>query len=939
MRHTFSSIQDIVSIARGRVDGLDDSDPKQPGAAAATPVRRTFVGAFSTIVFTAVAGSWLLAATWLLAGNGDPATRLLVADLVPPVLDFGAAALLLLAAQRAATRRATIAWTMVGISMVVYGLGDLLYAWFEVGLGEVPFPSLADVAYTAYYPIVVVALLSFPTVAAGAKERRRLAIDSAIVVIGGGMVVWQSVFRPALESLDADLLKSVLVLGYPAGDIVLLFGVAAIALRRPAGVDTRALVAMVGGLLLVLLADVGYSQMSLTGDPSTQHWTDALYMASTVGMAAAGFFQLRSRPDTAATPASIAIPRLLLYLPYLALVAGYGTLLVSAAGSLPDTLVQLLVGASVLTVMVLVRQELVLHDNSLLLADQARTESEARLRRISGHGSDAIALVNPSGQVADATAAVKRVLGLDAESLIGRSIVSLAHADDAPLLAALISDCAARRPILGALEWRLWDADGVWRQVETVAANLIDDPSIGHIVLTTRDVRERKVLEQQLRQAALHDMLTGLANRALFLDRVDRALVAGTRLGHGTVVLTMNLNGFKRNNDGLGHAAGDSLLQEVARRLQASVRTGDTCARLGGDEFAVLLDGPATADDGRAAAEAILSTLREPFEAASANLHLTARIGIADSTSGDDRAGALVRNAGVAMSRARVEGSDAIVTFETAMQQALEGRFELETDLRRAVERNELFLEYQPIMDLVTGELVSAEALVRWNHPTRGRLAPDTFIPLAEETGLIDEIGTWVLRTACVEVARWARRSKGRVPRVGVNLSPHQLADPQLPWTIQAALAEAGAVPAWLGLEVTESLLMVNTGAVLERLHAIRSLGVSIAIDDFGTGFSSLAYLQQFPMSHIKIDRSFVIPLDDPARDSGVVRAIVEIGRSLGMATVAEGIETEAQLERLRGLGCDLGQGFLLGRPLHSDVIADLVANPSPPVWAAAQAA
>ena len=887
------------------------------------------VRAFAVAGFAIIAGSWLLASGWLLSGAGDVTAERDVADLLAPVLDLGAAALILAAARRSGTRRATIAWTMIGVSMVVYGIGDGLYAWFEIALNSVPFPSLADVFYTAHYPIVVAAVLSFPTLATTGHERRRLAIDSAIVVIGGGMVIWQSVFRPALQSLDDDVIKSVLTMGYPAGDIVLLFGVAAIALRRPAGIDGRALLALVGGLLLVLLADIGYSQQSLSGGGSPQHWTDVLYMASTVGIAAAGFFQLRSRND--ATRAEMSgIPRPLLYLPYLALAAGYGTLLVSAAGSVSGTLQELLLAASVLTLIVLIRQELVLHDNSLLLADQARSDSEGRLRRIAGHSSDAVTLVDPSGLVADATDAVKRVLGVDSASLIGRSIVGLAHADDAARLAALIADSAARRPTVDSLEWRLWDSDGVWRQVETVAANLIDDPSIGYIVLTTRDVRERKVLEQRLKQVALHDMLTGLANRALFLDRVDRALIAGAPEGMGTVVVILNLNGFKRSNDSIGHTAGDRLLQEVARRLEATGRTGDTCARLGGDEFAILLGGPATASEGRAAAERIIATFHEPFEIPHADLRLAARIGIAVSAAGDGRASALVRNAGVAMSRARDEGRDGIVIFEAEMQQAVEGLFELEADLRRAVERNELVLQYQPIFDLSTGELVSAEALVRWDHPTRGRLAPNVFIPLAEETNLIDEVGTWVLRTACAEVARWARLSKGRVPRVAVNLSPHQLADPHLPWTIQAAIAQAGAVPAWLSLEVTESLLMENTGPVVERLHAIRSLGVSIAIDDFGTGYSSLAYLHQFPISHIKIDRSFVTPLEDPAHDSGIVRAIVEIGRSLGMSTIAEGIETEAQLARLRALGCDLGQGFLLGRPLDSAAIRALLAHPSP---------
>jgi diguanylate cyclase (GGDEF)-like protein/PAS domain S-box-containing protein len=901
--------------------------------------RRPTIAALAAVAITLIAGTWLLAAAWLLAGGGDEAGQRAVADLLPPVLDLGAAALVLLAARRAGTRRATLAWAMSGVSMLVYGVGDVLYAWFELGLDSVPFPSFADVAYTAYYPIVVVALLSFPTAAASGRERRRLAIDSAIVVIGGGMVIWQSVFRPALDSLDADTIKSALVLGYPAGDMVLLFGVAAIALRRPAGVDGRALSALVGGLLLVLLADVGYSQLSLNGDPSTQHWTDVLYMASTVGIAAAGFFQLRSRHEAAGDEISTAIPRPLIFLPYLALVAGYGTLLLSASGSVSETVGQLLLGAAVLTVAVLVRQELVLDDNSVLLADRARRDSEARLRRIAGHASDAITLVDPSGVVADANDAVRRILGLDPGSLVGRSIVRLAHVEDAARLASLIASSAARSSGQDSLEWRLWDGDGVWRQVETVAANLIDDPSIGYIVLTTRDVRERKVLEQRLKQVALHDVLTGLANRALFLDRVDRRLTDVSPPGKGTVVLSLNLNGFKRSNDSLGHPAGDRLLQEVARRLEAAARAGDTCARLGGDEFAVLLDGPASADDGRAAAERILATLQPPFELPGASLHQAVRIGVAVSASGDDRAGGLLRNAGVAMSRARDEGRDGIVVFEPEMQEAVEGRFELEADLRRAVGRKELVLQYQPIFDLETGELVSAEALVRWDHPVRGRLAPSVFIPLAEETGLIDEIGTWVLQAACVEVARWARTSRGRVPRVSVNLSPHQLADPQLLWTIQAAIAQAGAVPAWLALEVTESLLMENTGPVVERLHAIRSLGVTLSIDDFGTGYSSLAYLDQFPMSHIKIDRSFVTPLEDPARDAGVVRAIVEIGRSLGMATIAEGIETPAQLERLRALGCGLGQGYLLGKPLDAVAIRALVARPSHPAWAPALAA
>jgi EAL domain-containing protein (putative c-di-GMP-specific phosphodiesterase class I) len=264
------------------------------------------------------------------------------------------------------------------------------------------------------------------------------------------------------------------------------------------------------------------------------------------------------------------------------------------------------------------------------------------------------------------------------------------------------------------------------------------------------------------------------------------------------------------------------------------------------------------------------------------------------------------------------------------MQETVQARFELELELRRAIDQAEFVLNYQPIVDLRSGDLVEAEALIRWDHPTQGRIAPSVFIPLAEESGLIDEIGTWVLRTACVEVARWAQLSPGRVPRVSINLSAHQLADPQFAWTGQAAMAHAGAAPSWVTLELTESMLMQNSSASLERLHAIRALGVQIAIDDFGTGYSSLAYLERLPVTHVKIDRSFVTPLNDPARGDGVVRAIVEIGRALGLTTVAEGIETPAELRRLRELGCPLGQGYLFAKPLERDAMADLVARQGP---------
>jgi diguanylate cyclase (GGDEF)-like protein/PAS domain S-box-containing protein len=878
---------------------------------------------------------WVASVAWLGLGIGDARTRLAVADLTEPAIDLLAAFLVLRVARRVDGGRLRLGWTVVGVALLVYTLGDGLYAWFDLMRGGATSPSLSDVAYVAYYPIIVAALLLFPSVASGRHERLRLSLDSAIIFVGGGIVVWQVLLRPALATLDPNPIAAALSLGYPLGDMILLFGVGSLAMRRPVGIAPRALAALVGGLGLMFVGDVGWGELSLAGTFDVQRWPDIAYLSSSLLIGLAGYLQAHTaRPR----PASLSgePPRWVMAGPYVGLAAGYGVVIAVAQGSASGELRPVLFGALLLTVLVIARQELVLRENSRLLAEQARRESEARFRALTAHTADAIALVDRTGTVVQVGPVVERVLGVPAATLVGQPISALAHADDAERVRALVADVVAGRPVDRPVEWRLWDAGGHWRQVETIAANLLDDPSVGQIVLTTRDVGARKILEQQLTQVTLHDLLTNLPNRALFHDRLEQALASGARSGRRTTVLFLGLDGFRRVNERLGHAAGDRVLQECARRLRASVRGADTCARLGGDEFGVLLADDPAADDRSELADRILAAFREPISWGGDSLGLTASLGIATAVHAEVDASGLLRNAQLARSAARDAGGDRVVTFEPAMQDAAQSRIELESELRRAVAQGQLVLLYQPIVDLASGELAGAEALVRWDHPTRGRLGPGVFIPLAEETGLIDEIGTWVLHTACTEVARWAGLARGTVPRVSINLSVHQVADPQLPWTVQAAIAQAGAAPTWITLELTESLLLQNTAAVLERLHALRALGVGIAIDDFGTGYSSLAYLQEFPVTHLKIDRSFVTPLDDPAHGSGVVRAIIEIARALGMTTVAEGIETSTQRDRLRDLGCPLAQGFLFARPLEAAAMEELVARPIGPIWPAA---
>ncbi len=875
---------------------------------------------------------WVIASAWLALGLGDAGARRVVADLGETGLDLLAAALVLRAGMRVEVPRIRRGWIVVGIAMLIYAVGDGTWAWLDLTGGSTSSPSLADAAYVLYYPTVAAALFMFQRASTARRDTLRLTIDSLIVVIGGGIVVWHTLFRPVLASLDPDPVSAALALGYPIGDLVLLFGVAATALRHPPEIDIRALVALVGGLGLMFVADVGYGQLNLTGSFGLERWPDIIYLSSTLLIALAGYFQ--AHPTATADKTGTTLSRWLLALPYVALAAGYWVLITLALGQVTGELIEVLYGAVVLTAVVLLRQELVLRENSRLLADHARLVSEERFRALSANASDAVVLVDRAGVVTDATPQVGRVLGIDVAQLVGRPISRLVHADDAARVQQFIADVAAGHSAPALLEWRLWDRTGVWRQMETVAANLLNDPAIGQIVLTTRDVRERKTLERQLTQVALHDLLTDLPNRTLFRDRVGQALASASTADRHTTVLSVGLDGFKRVNDSLGNIAGDQVLQEVARRLRACVASADTCGRLGGDEFGVLLDGHAAVDDGMALAGRILAAVREPVEIGGLPVHVTASLGLSTAAPGDAEARTLLRRADMARSVARNAGGDRAVVFETEMHEAVQARFELELELRRAIDQAEFVLEYQPIVDLQTGGLVGAEALIRWDHPTQGRIAPSVFIPLAEESGLIDEIGTWVLRTACVEVARWAGLSPGRVPRVSINLSGHQLADPQLPWTIQAALAHASASPSWVTLELTESMLMDNRSASLERLHTIRALGVQIAIDDFGTGYSSLAYLEQFPITHVKIDRSFVTPLDDPKRGAGVVHAIIEIGAALGLTAVAEGIETRTQLRRLRELGCPLGQGYLFAKPLEPNAMAALVAQKGGPAFA-----
>jgi diguanylate cyclase (GGDEF)-like protein/PAS domain S-box-containing protein len=574
---------------------------------------------------------------------------------------------------------------------------------------------------------------------------------------------------------------------------------------------------------------------------------------------------------------------------------------------------------------------------SRLLARQNRRlqRSQERFRSLVQNSADVNVVLRIDGSIAYESPAVERVLGYRADDRVGQSIFDKIHADDRQWAVQLLADVIRTPGAQLSGELRARHADGSWRFLEVVLKNLVDDPAVEGVVVNYRDITTRKTLENELKRQAFHDSLTGLANRALFADRLDHALSRARRFGHSLAVLFIDLDDFKTVNDSLGHGEGDQLLITAAERLSGAVRAGDTIARMGGDEFAVLIEDPADGGTPIDVARRLLATLEPPFERGIKELFVHASIGIAVSASKNQSADDLLRNADVAMYNAKSNGKNRVEIFTPSMHEAAVARLILKGDLERALERGEFSLVYQPIMDLETSRIAGVEALVRWSHAERGVVGPIEFIPVAEETGLIIPLGRWVLEEACRQARLW-NLDPTRPLSMSVNVSGRQLQQPGFVEEVAGVLARSELDPARLTLELTESVLMHDAEAATVTLRKLKSLGIRIAVDDFGTGYSSLSYLRRFPIDELKIDRSFVAGMGDGPEQSAVVLSILKLAEILHLATVAEGIEEAGQLAELQLLGADLGQGYFFAKPLHPDAITRLVARDRGRTWTSA---
>jgi diguanylate cyclase (GGDEF)-like protein/PAS domain S-box-containing protein len=558
-------------------------------------------------------------------------------------------------------------------------------------------------------------------------------------------------------------------------------------------------------------------------------------------------------------------------------------------------------------------------------AEAELREAQERFRSAFEYAPIGMALVALDGRIFRVNRALVAILGRGESDLLKASILDLSHPDDRELCRNSVARLLNGHTASCTFESRYLHHDGhpVWIAVNI---SVVHDASAQalNLVWQLEDITQRRAVGEALAHQANHDPLTGLPNRTQFVERLGGALVESARRQQRVAVLFLDLDRFKVVNDSLGHSAGDRLLVAIADRLGGALGPHDLVARFGGDEFTMLCCDVSSEETVELIAERVARAVARPVALVEGEVFVTASIGIAMSDGAGDSPETLLRNADAAMYRAKELGRDRSELFEAGTHHAAVAHLRTDNDLRRAIERGELRIHYQPVISIADGDLAGFEALIRWEHPERGLVSPKDFVPLAEETGLIVPLGVWALEEAAAQAARWhAASPRGRRLSMSVNLSPRQLAEAALPNDVARVLHETGLQPGTLWLEITESTLMRDVDLALGALSALQSLGVHLAVDDFGSGYSSLAYLEQLPVESLKIDRSFVTRMPDRNDATTIVRAIVSLAEALGLSTTAEGVESVRELRLLRTMGCLLAQGYLFGAPEPAEAFGD----------------
>ncbi len=859
-----------------------------------------------------------------------PATAKLVSNVGLCFAALGAAAAALRRAGSYRGRRRA-GWALIGLGVLSWALGQACSVWLDATTGSVPLPSRADIGYLGMALLTPIGLLLLPVAAQTRASRARSVLDGLMVATSLMLMAWVFVIEPLIDAGGSSRLALLVSLAYPLSDIVTITIVLyMLALQRRGGRNLAHLVLVGLGLAAFAISDIGYAYLNLTeayrpGGSTDIGWFAGFSLILLAALRPVGPATARRAGETGSQPFGV-------MLPYVAVLGALVTSVVYFVQNNGQSGAFIAYSRSALILLIVGRQLLTLLENRGLtrglearVADRTAElfASEQRFQALVQHSSDVVTVVGRDSEVLYQSESIQRVFGYPAPVVTGRRLTSIIPPLAAGTLAEALASVGDRPYATTVAELSLRHRDGRRLQAEITVTNLLGDPNVGGLVLNTRDITERKQLQEQLVHEAYHDALTQLANRALFRERVAEAL-ADRAADDDVTVLFLDLDGFKEVNDSLGHLAGDKLLVQVAARLTGTVRDGDVVARFGGDEFAVLICAGLGTDDAETVARRIVDGLHEPFRIDERELHVRGSAGLAAysalgteaGTSDADDAEQLMRNADLAMYRAKATGGSGWATFDPEMLTGLVERLELEADLRRALDRDELELHYQPTIDMTDSSVVGFEALVRWRHPERGLIPPLSFIPIAEATGLIVPLGHWVIAEACRQAMAWSAETGHPPVKMAVNVSVRQFDRADFAAVVREVLTETGMPAGMLCLEMTESVLMTDTEENLAQLVRLKALGVTLAIDDFGTGYSSLAYLRRFPVDTLKIDRSFVERLGGQSDDAALAGTIVQLGQSLGMSTVAEGIEEYGQLAALRDMGCTFAQGFYFSRPV-----------------------
>ena len=822
--------------------------------------------------------------------------------------------------------RSRFAWVLLGTGALAWAAGEGVGAYYQFIGVQLTYPPITDIGHLAAVPLAVAGIAVFPGRHRGAS-RMPFLLDGAILAGALVLISWATVLGSVYHAGTSAGTPALTGLAYPISDIVMAV-MALLLVGRTEGAGRLPLLLVMTGIFANLLADSGSVYLTtVTGRAPAEimgtGWVAGFLLMALGAVRASLLAGSATRADDR-PPARWAI-----FIPYIPVaVAAVIAVLKNVSGP-PEAL--LLWDLIVVVALVIVRQFIVILDNQTLnqkLASQsaALRESEDHFRALVQNSGDAVLLADADGVVRFASSSMDRFFAYTSTELVGQPFSELLHPTDQPAFAAGLKKALTASALPVVVHCRFRHKLGSWTHCEVTITNLLHQSSSQALVLNIRDVTDRKDMEERLAHLAAHDPVTSLPNRLSFRNQLDEALQRSAP-GRGVAVLALDIDDFKLVNDALGERASDDLLGMIGGRLGKLIPPADVVARLGADEFAVLMQSVVNDEDPVRLADRIVEHFKAPFRVQEREMILRLSMGIAAQAGPEDTAETMMRNADIALNAAKAHGKGRYERYEAQQHVALSARMELESDLARALERRQFVLHYQPAVRLRDGTLLGFEALVRWNHPRRGLLSPADFIGLADDTGLIVPLQRWVLGQACADGRHWQIQFPvEQALHVSVNVSQRGLADADLAADVEHACTAAAFAPKGLVLELTQGATLEGKDT-LARLLELHERGVKLALDDFGAGSAPLTALRDLPVDIVKLDHSFVARMAASSTDATVARAVIDLGNTLGMMTMADGIERAEQFSALRAIGCVAGQGYYLSRPLTAAAVERLLAE------------